>query len=263
MVDIASREPQGHPGPGMGHGNLLAMELNGSDPGFQIAGEDLHPLPLRYATRPECSGDDGPGSPDGEYPVQGKAGQVLDFLLPGFRAQGLQGRQERIGPFSCDGGKGDDRGLLVGGLPEGVPDILRRQLQPFLLHQVRLGEGHQHLGNAQKTHDGQMLPGLGHDPFVGGYHQENHVHAGGAGHHVPYESLMARHVHHPEVGSIRCGKLGEAQIHRDAPGLLLFQSVRVHPGEALHQGCLPVIDMACRAQNQSTHGPWGSEWPEP
>ena len=60
------------------------------------------------------------------------------------------------------------------------------------LHHVGLGEDHQALLDLEQLADLQVLPGLGHDAFVGGDHQGHQVHAGGAGHHVAHEALVAR-----------------------------------------------------------------------
>ena len=47
--------------------------------------------------------------------------------------------------------------------------------------------------------DLQVLPGLGHDAFVRGDDQGHQVHAGGAGHHVAHEALVARDVDDAQV----------------------------------------------------------------
>ena len=130
------------------------------------------------------------------------------------------------------------------GALEGLPHLLFHQLQPVLLHQVGLGEDHQALLDLEQLADLQVLPGLGHDAFVGGDDQGHQVHAGGAGHHVAHEALVARHVDDAQVPAVGQDQVGEPQFNGDAPELLLFQAVRVDAGEGLDEGALAVVDVA-------------------
>ncbi len=140
--------------------------------------------------------------------------------------------------------KRHDGGAVQKGALEGLPHFLLHQLQPVRLHQVHLGEDHQALLDPEELADLQVLPGLGHDAFVGGDDQGHQVHAGGAGHHVAHEALVPGHVHDAEVLAGGQCQLGEAQLDGDAPEFFLLEAVRVGPGEGFDQGALAVVNVA-------------------
>ena len=147
-------------------------------------------------------------------------------------------------PGPGDRGKAPDGRTLQEGALEGLPHLLFHQFQPVFLHQVGLGEDHQALLDLEQLADLQVLPGLGHDAFVGGDDQGHQVHAGGAGHHVAHEALVARDVDDAQVPAGGQDEVGKPQFNGDAPELLLFQAVRVDPGEGLDEGALAVVDVA-------------------
>ncbi len=105
-------------------------------------------------------------------------------------------------------------------------------------------------GDAEQLDDAQVLAGLGHDPVVGGHHQQEEVDAGGAGHHGLDEALVPGDVDHAEVAAAGKGQLGEAQLDADAALLLLFEPVGVAAGEGLDQGGLAVVDVPGGAEGE-------------
>ena len=107
-------------------------------------------------------------------------------------------------------------------------------------------------GDVQEFDDAQVLARLGHDAVVGGHHQQEEVDAGGARHHVLDEALVAGDVDHREVQPAGQGQLGVAQLDRDAPLLLLAQTVGVLAGQGTDQRGLAVVDVTGRAEREST-----------
>ena len=131
--------------------------------------------------------------------------------------------------------------------------VILYERKPVGIDEVDLGECDDAAFDPEQGADVEVLARLGHDPFVGGNDEKNHVDAGGAGHHVLDEFLVARHIDDSEGIAVFEGKGSKAQFDRDPPLLLLLQPVRVHAGEGLDERSLPVIDMTCRAQNNVLH----------
>ena len=89
-----------------------------------------------------------------------------------------------------------------------------------------------------------MLLGLRHHPIVGGDDEKGEVYAGDAGQHVADEAFVTGDVdesQHPAALEI---DIGEAEVDRQAAGLLLRQPVGIDAGERLDQGGLAVIDVS-------------------
>ena len=92
--------------------------------------------------------------------------------------------------------------------------------------------------------DLQVLPGLGHDPFVRGDDQGHQVHAGGAGHHVAHEALVPRHVHDAQTLAGGQLQVRKPQLNGDPPEFFLLEAIRVNPGQGFDQGALAVVNVA-------------------
>ena len=99
-----------------------------------------------------------------------------------------------------------------------------------------------------------MLSRLRHHSFVSRHHHQDQVHAGGAGEHVADKTLVARHVHHAEPKALPRSEVRKSELDRDAASFFLQQAIRIHPGQHLHEGGFPVIDMTSRPENQSLLG---------
>ena len=105
------------------------------------------------------------------------------------------------------------------------------------------------MADAQQGADFHVLPGLGHDAFVGGDDHDHDIDPGGAGHHVLDEFFMTGDVHHPDVLPVRQVEGGKAQLDGDSALFLLFQAVGVGAGHRLDQGGLAVIDVSGRTED--------------
>src|SRR5262249_56401898 len=89
------------------------------------------------------------------------------------------------------------------------------------------------------------------------------IDAAGAGQHGVDEALVPRHVDEPEHQAVGRWQVGEAEIDRDPPLLLLLEPVGVDAGERAHQRGLAVIDMARRADDHGTTSGNGMAAPPP
>ena len=119
---------------------------------------------------------------------------------------------------------------------------------------VYFRDGHDAPFHAEELADIHVLPGLGHDRFVCGNHEEHHVDAPGPCHHMFHEPLMAGHVDDADEQIIAEAVVGEAELDRDAPLLLFFEPVAVDSGEGLDEGGFSVIDVARRPDYYLFHG---------
>jgi hypothetical protein len=259
-VHSVAGERDGRPMAGLHHVHLLSVYLQPPDAGPDASRLQLHPVPDGEPTGPQRPGDHRPGPPDGEDPVHREHRHVVPVVAldpPGD----LEDRPaEGLDPRPGDGGGGDDGRLRMGPTGQEVPDIVPRELEPLLFHQVGLGQGHDEGPDAQEPEDGVVLASLGHDPFVGGDHQDHHVHPRGPREHVPDEALVPRHVHDPEAQFLVV-ELGEPQVDRDPPLLLLGEAIGVDAGERPDQRRLPMVDVTCGPQDEATHPPGPSAAP--
>jgi hypothetical protein len=159
-------------------------------------------------------------------------------------------------PLAGGGGNRYDRLSFQERALDQFLDIIERQGLHLLVDQVFLRQGDEARPNAEKSADLEVFHGLGHDPLVGGHHEKDQVDTGRSGDHVVDEFLVARHIDDAQAQPGGQGQRGEAQFDRDASLLLLFQSVRVDPGEGPHEGGLAVIDMSRGAEDDVLFHRW-------
>ena len=165
-------------------------------------------------------------------------------------ASAASSSRQRLHSLAGLGRNAQQRGARQGGGCQQIAHLGLGQRGHLLVHRVHLRQRHHAPLDPQQLGDGQVLPGLGHHALFRRDHQQQQVDAGRARHHGAHQTLVARHVHHPELCSVGQGEGGEAQLQGDAPALLLRQPVRVHAGEGEAQGGLAVIDVAGGAQDQ-------------
>ena len=97
-----------------------------------------------------------------------------------------------------------------------------------------------------------MLARLRLDGFVGRNHQQHQIEAASPGEHVAHKAFVARDVDKADAQILDLEER-EANIERDAPPLLFFQTIRMRARECLHERRLAVIDMAGGADNDISH----------
>ena len=151
--------------------------------------------------------------------------------LGGLVDGGTQLVQARAGAARA----GNDGAARVGRTLHVRGDLAGHELDPLVVYQVYLCHGDDQALHAQYAKDRQVLHRLGHDAVVGRDHEQGHVDAGGAGHHLAHETLVARHVHHAHRAAAGQLELGKAELDGDAAALFLLQAVRVGAGEGSHE----------------------------
>ena len=77
-----------------------------------------------------------------------------------------------------------------------------------------------------------MLAGLRLDALVGGDHQQHEADAAEPGERVVEESLVAGNVDEADLQAA-LEQMGEAEIDRDAAGLLFGPAIAIDPGQRL------------------------------
>ena len=102
-----------------------------------------------------------------------------------------------------------------------------------------------------------MLPRLRLDRLVGRDDQQHQIDAADSRQHVAHKALVAGDVHEAQVQRLAVRthqvEVRKAEVDRDAAPLLFLQPVGIDSGQRLHQGRLPVIDMARRAYDDRFH----------
>ena len=121
------------------------------------------------------------GVNNGHYYMEDYQGAREDFALRSglvarervFDREQLEGLRQAVQGFlqlrksrPGDGGNGEDGLPLQKGAQHQVRRLGADQLQPAVIHQVRLGQHHQPVPDAQQGENVQMLHGLGHDALV-------------------------------------------------------------------------------------------------
>src|SRR5262245_15085756 len=97
-----------------------------------------------------------------------------------------------------------------------------------------------------------MLARLRHNAFVRGHYQHHQIDPVRAGQHVFDKTFVPGHVDEAEM-NIPHGQVGEADVNRDAPLLLLFQTVGVDARQRLDEGSLAVINVTSCSDDDSLH----------
>ena len=127
---------------------------------------------------------------------------------------------------------------------EAFGDFGAHQTQPFVIHEIALGQNRNAAADAQQLEDGEVLLGLRHDAFIGSDDEQRDVDAGRAGEHVLDESFVAGDIDDAGLNPVREWERGKPEIDRDAAAFFLFPAIGVDTGEGFHQRRLPVIDVA-------------------
>ena len=132
--------------------------------------------------------------------------------------------------------------------------FLLDQLDPIGGSQITLGQHHDAVPHVQHPQDVHMFAGLGLHGVVRCDDQHGQVHARGTGKHLTYEAFVTWNVDDAQA-IIPEDQLGESQLNRNAPPLLLGKPVRISSGKRLHEGGLAVVDMTSRSEDQIEHAP--------
>ena len=229
------------------------MGLDAPHFGFQAPGQHFQGVPDGDLAGDDRSRDHGPEALDGEDPVDGQTKEPFRGTLFHLLRQPVHFRQKRRQAFSGGRGEGNDGRAFQEGPFDKFADFFLDQVQPVLFHQVDFGQGDQPFLHPQQLADIQMLPGLGHDSFIGRNDQSHQVESRGAGHHVADKLFVSRDIDDADFRPAGQSHGGEPQLDGDPALFFFLEAVAVHPGEGLDQSGFPVIDMPGRSQDDAFH----------
>ena len=154
----------------------------------------------------------------------------------------LKRRHQLLQPFAGARRDRHDGSILQHRPFKHLGHVGRDQLQPVRVpDQIRLRQRDDATTNLQKVEDRQVLPRLGHHPFVGRDDEQRRVDPPHPGQHVLDEVAVPRHVDDAHRLAFGKGKPGEAQIDGHLPLLLLSEPIGVDPGQGFHQGGLAMV----------------------
>ena len=117
------------------------------------------------------------------------------------------------------------------------------------LYQVDLARNNDDALYVEKVRNGEMLERLRHDAFAGIHDEQQKLHSRRAGQHIVQEALVPRHIDDAALGSVVETKMGEAEIERHAPRLLLLPAIGIRSGQRLDECRFSVIDVSGRSND--------------
>ena len=130
-----------------------------------------------------------------------------------------------------------------------VAQLLRHQFDPVLFDQVRLGQSNDASFHSQQIQNSEVFVRLRHRAIVRCHDKDREVDDADARHHIFHETFVSGHVDEGDVVL----PVGEPDVDRDTPCLLLRQGVGVNPRQRTHQRRLTVIDVPCRPDDYVAH----------
>ena len=178
----------------------------------------------------ERARDDGAEAGHRERAVEGEARASKVFAGTGVMKKGFDGLRQLREAVAGRGRDGNDRYAFEGRAFENVLDFRRHELEPLVVHEIALGDGHEAAADVQQVENGEVLPCLGHHRLVGGDHEESQVDAAHAGEHVVDESFVTGNVDDADLAAVGQGHPGETEVDGQAPLLLLLEAVGVDAG---------------------------------
>ena len=115
--------------------------------------------------------------------------------------------------------------------------------------EIRLCEDHGAAIYAEQVENREMFERLRHNPVIDGDCQKRKIDPTCAREHRVNEALVAWNINEADWRPRSRGHIGEAQINRDAAGLLILQPVASDARQRFDQSRLAVIDMTGEANN--------------
>ena len=103
--------------------------------------------------------------------------------------------------------------------------------------------------DAEQVEDRQMFERLRHNPVIDGDCQKRKIDPACACEHRVNEALVAGNIDEADRLPRSRGHIGEAQVNRDAAGLLILQPVASDARQRFDQSRLAVIDVTGEADN--------------
>ena len=158
---------------------------------------------------------------------------------------------QRLEPLSRLRRAADD--LRAPALPEERARLVSGKLRQLRVNRVDLRYGDDRAAHPEELAHRDVLPRLGHHPFVGRDHQDHELHPAGPRDHRVDEPPMPRHVDEARVDSAAEVPRREPELDRDSAPLLLGETVGVAPRERADEARLAVVDVTGGAEDEAAH----------
>ncbi len=185
---------QRHALAGMGFARFTVLCVQTTDAHAFAGGAEQQFIADSHAPGKGGTGDHHTGAGDAEGAINGQAELAAVAACGGAGGFVDQRGAQDVDAIAANAGDREDRRAgqwpgdqQVFDLPLHVSDARR-------LDAVDLGQRYQCATDAEQLDDGQVLASLRHHAIVSGDHQQHAIDAAGAGQHVVYETLVARHV---------------------------------------------------------------------
>ena len=120
----------------------------------------------------------------------------------------------------------------------------RARSRPRGVDEIALGERDHRAVRAEDVDDLEVLLRLRLPPLVGRDDEQHEADRSDAGEHRADEPLVPRDVDEPELASRGERAPRVPELDRQAPALLLVETIGVHPGQTRDEARLAVIDVA-------------------
>ncbi len=166
-----------------------------------------------------------------------------------MRSKAIQRGNQFGNPFSRYRRHREDGRLFQERLLNNLSHFLRDQLQEFAIHKVYLSEYDETFLHPQKSTDIEVLPRLRHHAFIGRDDKGDKINAPSPGHHLFHKSLMTGYIDDPQTDATGQVEKRESQLNRNSSLFFFLQPIGVDSRQRFHEGSLPVINMACRPEN--------------
>ena len=221
----------------------LVEALDGPDAGRSGVRTDDDLVAHRQRAPGERARHDRPAALRREHTVDPQAGAAAVAGRGRGGDQLVQGSPEVVQAGARDAADRHHRRGLQERARDVVGHVQRGQLEPLGVDDVGLRQGDDAVADAQQLQDAQVLLALGLPTLGGGDDEQAGVDRAHPGQHVAKETNVTGHVDEADRLAGREHGVGEAEVDRQPPPLLLLEPVRVRPGEGQHQRGLAVVDV--------------------
>ena len=258
--ELDPRQVRAHPLARARLAGLAAVDFDPPHADGLPARQKVELLLPRDSSGDEASGHDRPEARHRERAVDRKSNAARLTLGFGVPVGELDDRAlQCLEPLARPRGNRHDRGVFESGTARHLANVRGRDLHEIGRHAIRLRHGDDAAADPEHANDLEMLPGLRHDRLVGCDDEEHRIDPSGAGEHVPDEALVTGHVHEGDADALPLG-MGEPEVDRDAPALLLRQAVRVDAGQGANESGLAVVDVTGGSDEEAIHGGRLQRW---
>ena len=249
--DLAPRDPRAFggevgrdPGDRRRAPDVPVVRLEPADPRPGPGRQELDLRAGRQRPAGERPRHDGARTLDREHAVDVQAGAPVALGLGGAGEHRVERDDELVEPLAGRGRARDDRSTFERGALDAFGHLGSGALEPRRVDEVALGERDHRAVRAEDVDDLEVFLGLRLPTLVRRDHEQHQADRSDAGEHRADEPLVPRHVDEPELASRGERAPRVPELDRQAPALLLVETIGVHPGQTHDQARLAVIDVA-------------------